>query len=367
MIYNWQLPEWPNFNYDLSKVEDRIFDFAQKVGKINGVINLLPEDKRENALIETMVIEALKTSEIEGEYFSREEIMFSIKRNLGLEGEFKTIDKSAEGISELLVEVRKQISKPLSATMLFHWHDKLMKGTKGIGVGCWRKGTQPMQVISGTIGKEKIHFEAPPSSIVAAEMKKFIQWFNDTAPTGSLDIKAAPVRSAIAHLYFESIHPFEDGNGRIGRAISEKALAQGIGMPNTLSLSRTIEQDKKSYYLALKEAQQNNDLTNWISYFVNLILTSQEHTEEQIEFILKRSRFYTKHEGSLNHRQQKVILKILEAGPTGFEGGMSAKKYMSICKTSKATATRDLQDLVEKKIFKPIGGGRSVRYDLILN
>jgi Fic family protein len=223
-----------------------------------------------------------------------------------------------------------------------------------------------MQVVSGAVGHERVHFEAPPSSRIPEEMARFIRWFNDTAPGGSAEIRKAPVRSAVAHLYFESIHPFEDGNGRIGRALSEKALSQGLGRPALLSLSRVIEAQRKDYYGALKDGQQSNEITLWITWFVHLVLEAQIQAEEQIDFTLKKTRLFDRFRDQLNERQLKILRRILEEGPGGFEGGMSAKKYMTITGTSKATATRDLQDLADKGIFVPTGGGRSTHYKINL-
>jgi Fic family protein len=240
----------------------------------------------------------------------------------------------------------------------------LLQENTGLLIGAWRTHQEPMQIISGPYGKQKIHFEAPPSGNVTSEMKKFIQWFNDTAPGGKKEIKKAPVRSAIAHLYFESIHPFEDGNGRIGRAIAEKALSQTVGRPILLSLSQTIEADKKAYYAALEKAQRNNEITNWINYFVDTTLKAQKHAIEIIDFILKKAKFFDRFKEQLTERQTKAINKIFEAGPEGFEGGMNANKYMSINKVSKATATRDLQTLVLMNVLLPKGSGRSTSYIL---
>ncbi len=187
-----------------------------------------------------------------------------------------------------------------------------------------------------------------------------------TAPGGENEINKPAVRSAIAHLYFESIHPFEDGNGRIGRAISEKALSQGVRRPVLLSLSKAIEANKKKYYEALQIAQRSNEITDWICYFVNMTIDAQNKAENQIEFTLKKTKFFDYFESQLNERQLKVIRRMLEEGVKGFEGGMNTKKYISISHTSKATATRDLQDLVEKTIFIPSGGGRSTSYTINL-
>jgi Fic family protein len=240
----------------------------------------------------------------------------------------------------------------------------IMAGSRGGKVGQWRRHVEPMQVVSGAVGKPTVHFEAPPSSRVPKEMTRFISWFNETAAGGKLEIKRPLVRAAVAHLYFESIHPFEDGNGRIGRALSEKALSQGIGRPALLSLSRAIEAQRKKYYEALQTGQQSNEITPWVTWFVNMAVEAQKHAEEQIEFTLKKTKFFDRFKDELNERQVKVMRRMLEEGPKGFQGGMNAKKYMGITDTSKATATRDLQDLVEKGVLVPSGGGRSTRYEI---
>jgi Fic family protein len=237
-----------------------------------------------------------------------------------------------------------------------------------IHAGAWRSHEDPMQVVSGTIGKEKIHFEAPPSSKVPSEMASFIEWFNDTAPGGKKEIKKAPVRSAISHLYFESIHPFEDGNGRIGRAIAEKALSQTLGRPVILSLSKAIELNKNAYYASLEKAQRSNEISPWIEYFVRMAHEAQTDAEIQISFTLNKTKFFDRFRDQLHERQLKVIRRMFDEGPPGFAGGMNAKKYIGITKTSKATATRDLQHLMEIGAFVLSGkaGGRSTSYQLNL-
>jgi Fic family protein len=320
-----------------------------------------------DAVIDTMVAEAIKTSEIEGAYFSRQDVMSSIRNNLGLNKKPDNVkDKKAAGIGKLMVDVRNSYSEPLTTEKLFVWHEMLMADNKDIEIGKWRTHKSPMQVVSGAHGKEKVHFEAPPSAKVPKEMAAFIKWFNDTAPGGKNEIRKAPVRSAIAHLYFESIHPFEDGNGRIGRAIAEKALSQTLGRPVLLSLSRTIDADKKSYYQALKNGQKSNNITTWVKYFVQTLLLAQKQTGQLIDFSLKKTKFFDHFRDRLNERQLKVIKRMFDAGPEGFEGGMNASKYVIIVKTSKATATRDLQTLAEIKAFIPKGGGRSTSYDINL-
>ena len=368
MKYNWQQKDWTNFKYQLGDSEDQLFEFSERTGRISGFLSGLTKEAQTETMIEFMVSEAIKTSEIEGEYLNRNDVMSSIKNNLGLLAKIETVnDKRAEGIAELMIDVRVSYAQPLSEEKLFDWHRMLMKGSKGITTGYWRTHDEPMQVVSGALGKEKIHFEAPASKNVPDEMEKFMQWFNETAPGGTKEIKIAVVRSAIAHLYFESIHPFEDGNGRIGRAISEKALSQGVKRPVLLSLSKSIESNKKAYYNQLQKAQKGNEITPWVNYFVSMALDAQIQAEKQIEFTLKKAKLFDNFKNQLNERQLKAIKRMLEQGPNGFEGGMNARKYISITGTSKATATRDLQDLSAMKLLIPKGGGRSVSYDINLN
>ncbi|GAB4191667.1 MAG: Fic family protein [Wenzhouxiangellaceae bacterium] len=365
MTYIWQFPGWPEFHYDASQVEESVLRFMEKTGRVSGLLDGLPESTRIDSVIDLMVSEAVTTSQIEGEYLSRQDVLSSIRNNLGLPGAVERIpDQRAQGIAGLMLAVREEFAEPLTEAMLFDWHSQLMLGNTKIAIGAWRTHSEPMQVISGPIGKEKIHFEAPPSVAVLEEMRQFTAWFNNTHTNGPHTITQAPIRAALAHLYFETIHPFEDGNGRIGRAISEKALSQGIGRPVLLSLSSVIEANRQAYYDALQRAQRSRDQTPWITYFTNVCLQAQISAEAQIAFTLKKTRFFDQYRDQLNARQHRVILRMLEEGPTGFEGGMNARKYVGIAKTSKATATRDLQDLATRGILRIQGGGRSTRYVL---
>lgn len=366
MAYNWQLSDWPEFTFDLSGIEDILLAFATETGRISGLLQAIPDNVQIETVIQTMVAEAVKTSEIEGEYLSRQDIVSSIRNNLGLNPVAEKVkDKKAQGAATLMVDVRNSYSDPLTEEKLFEWHRTLLPDSK-VNTGIWRTHEAPMQVISGAYGIEIVHFEAPPSSRVPDEMNAFIKWFNNTAPKSAMEIKHAPVRSAIAHLYFESIHPFEDGNGRIGRAIAEKALSQTIGRPVMLSLSCTIEANKKDYYQALKDGQRSNEITEWISYFAQTCLAAQTDALGLIEFTLKKTKLFDRYKDKLNERQLKAVRKMLDTGIEGLEGGMTAKKYMSITKASKATATRDLQELVKIGLFLPFGGGRSIHYKLTI-
>lgn len=364
--YNWQQSDWPHFRFELAHLHPLLLSIAEKFGLVQGKLTHLSQTLQTEALINLLIEEAIKTSEIEGEHLSRLDVRSSIKTKLGLHTDHLVRDERAKGIVELMFNMRDTFLEPLTEAQLFDWHLMLLSGTTNpnLRVGCFRTHEEPMQIISRHNGKLLIHFEAPPSKNVRNEMKKFIHWFNNTAPGQPNAIVFAAVRSAIAHLYFESIHPFEDGNGRIGRAIAEKALSQGSGYPSILSLSQAIEANKKTYYAALHSASKSNEITSWLDYFVNIISSAQSYVENQINFILKKSKFFSIYENVLSERQLKVVKRMFESGIKGFEGGMSAKKYMIITDVSKATATRDLQHLLEINAFKQIGSGRSARYEL---
>lgn len=367
MHYNWKHPDWPKFEFSTSEMDDLLYHFYEKIGRISGLFEGLREKMQLDTMIKLLVAEAVKTSEIEGEYLDQKDVQSSIRNNLGLfEGNEKVRDKRAEGVSELMIDARRSFAEPLTQEKLLSWHTMLMKGDTAITAGEWRTHEEPMQAVSGPMGREKVHFEAPPSNRVPHEMDRFIRWFNDTGKGGTREIKKPVIRAAIAHLFFETIHPFEDGNGRIGRAISEKALSQDTNRPVLLSLSQAIESRKNDYYESLKHAQRSMEITPWLRYFVKTTLEAQDMAEQHIMFTMKKDKFFNRYSDCLNSRQLKVIRRMFKEGPSGFEGGLNARKYQAISKTSKATATRDLQDLVDNHILLRRGGGRSTSYDLNL-
>ncbi|WBL22734.1 Fic family protein [Zunongwangia sp. HRR-M8] len=362
-MYNWQLKNWPSFDYNFKAIDDIIIEFASETGEVKGIIDSLPSDFRQDAIIQFMIDEAIKTSAIEGEYYSRQDVMSSIRNRLGIGDGTAIRDINARGIAELMVEIRENFSKTLNERLIKGWHAMLFTRSRYIQAGTYRSGKDPMLIISGSYGKEEIHYEAPPSHRVPVEMKQFTKWYKEFEIENN-DIRSSLIKTAIAHLYFETIHPFEDGNGRIGRAIADKCLSESLGRVLVLSISTAIEQNKKEYYQALKRAQRSLNITDWIVYFCETILTAQKNAKAVIRFILKKAKFLDQHRGNLNDRQLKVILKMFDKGVEGFEGGMTAKKFISLTKTSKATATRDLQDMASKGILKPLGGGRNVHYEL---
>jgi len=366
MKYIWQQDNWPAFIWQSPKAEMNAYAYAMEAGNLVGQISHLSEAEKTDALIDLMVSEAVKTSKIEGELYDRDDVRSSIRNQLGIAPSPENVkDPRANGVSALMISVSRNYAEDLTAERLFEWHDMLISDKyvrKHMEIGQWRTDVEPMQIVSGVYGREKVHYEAPPSKDVPAEMERFIKWFNDSRG------EKGPVRAAIAHLYFEVIHPFADGNGRIGRAISEVALSQDLGHPAILSLSSTIEAHRKEYYEALSKASQGGmDITAWVEWFTGLVLEAQLQAKEQIDFVLAKARFWDNFGHILNERQTKVAARMLKEGLSGFEGGMSAQKYMKLADCSKATATRDLSDLVERGAFKKQeGGGRSTRYDVKL-
>jgi Fic family protein len=357
-MYNWQHKNWPEFKFDSSSIDNELMKFMLKAGELKGIISALPESISIETIIQIMVSEAIKTSEIEGEIINRIDVMSSIRKNLGLPISQEPKDKNAIGLSQLLIDVRNTYKQPLTEKKILEWHKLLMGNNKKINAGQWRKGAEPMQVISGSASEPKVHFEAPHSKIVPKEMKKFIEWYNKS------EINSPIIKAAVSHLYFESIHPFEDGNGRIGRAIAEKALSQGFDNPIMFSISKFIEENRSAYYKALQHAQQRLEITKWIEWFASIIIIAQDDAEKTIQFTIKKMNFFDKYNKKFNDRQKKVVNRMLEEGINGFKGGMNVKKYISITDTSKATATRDLQELAEMNVFEIKGAGRSTSYEI---
>lgn len=357
-IWNWQQKDWPNFFYDknLIKVEEELF--LKEAGLFLGVVKSVTENDKKILKIELIGSEAFKTSEIEGEILNHQSLQSSIRRNFGLSASEKAALRE-EGVAEMFADLYHNFDKDLTHKQLFSWHKMLFKSHEKFKSGSYRTHKDPMQVVSGKIYDPKVHFEAPPSDKVKKEMDRFILWFNQSRKT-----IPALARAAIAHLYFVSIHPFEDGNGRIARALTIKALSQNINRASLISLSTIIQDKKKSYYQALESNNKSCKINDWINYFAKVIIAGQKHSQGLAEFLLKKKKFYEKHFKALNSRQDKAIARIFKEGIKGFDGGLSADNYLKITKTSRATATRDLQELVDLKIFAKKGEGRWTRYFL---
>lgn len=356
MLWNWQLPDWPNFRFDAERIVQLEKELLLTVGSCSAFLKKIEKEDRYQFIIEILSSEGEKSSKIEGEILDRESLQSSIKKHFGLNFLQKSKFLKEAGVAELLYDVYYSYDKPLSHHMLWTWHAKLFKTNIEINTGKYREHNEPMQIVGQRLDSSHIYFEAPPSNRVYSEMQKYIEWFNGN--------KTMPIlaKTAIAHLYFENIHPFEDGNGRIGRAIVEKSLSQGVGRPVLIAVSKVLEKRRKEYYRALEACNRTLEATNWVEFFANVILQAQEESLNLLNFIMEKSRLLTKLEGKINSRQEKILLRMFQEGPSGFQGGLSADNYISITGTSRATATRDLTELVELGALFKTGELRHTRY-----
>lgn len=366
MTWNWEKPDWPDFAWDAARLAKAEEQFLLEAGVFVGAVKHVGQDDREQLIVEAMSTEALTTSEIEGESLDRTSVQSSIRKQLGLAGARRTASPAEQGIAEMMVDLYRRFAESLSDQMLFDWHRMLVHGRRDLAdIGRYRTKREAMQVVSGAIYAPKVHFEAPPSSAVPREMRRFVKWFNRTAPNGS-DALPPLARAGIAHLYFVSVHPFEDGNGRIARAISEKALAQGLGQPTLIALAATILAKRRAYYDALEAANKQNEVTPWLLWFAATAIEAQRRTISSVEFLIDKTRLLDRLRGQLNDRQQKALLRMLREGPDGFTGGLSAANYASITGASPATTTRDLADMVAKAGLVRTGERRHARYHLAI-
>ena len=364
MVWNWQEKDWPRFHWSKTELENLEAQFLRQSGIFIGVSQHLSSEEQALLTVNIMTGEAVKTSEIEGEYLDRNSVQASIRRNFGLEVRHQRIPAAERGIADMMTDVYRNFAQPLSDTMLCYWHNLLTHARHDLKeIGCYRSHEEPMQILSGPIGKTKIHFEAPPSYLIEKEMDQFVSWFLETAPMVEKPLPAL-TRAGIAHLYFVSIHPFEDGNGRIARAIAEKSLSESLGRPTLIALSQIIQSNRKAYYKALESNSRGNEITQWLVYFAEKILEAQNYSIDLVNFLVKKTKLYDRMKGQLNARQEKVMARMFQEGLEGFKGGLSAENYISITDTSRATATRDLQDLVEKEVLIKVGQLKSTRYYL---
>jgi Fic family protein len=365
--WNWQHARWPHFSYDRAQLAALEAQFLQQSGLFVGSIRHISQDDKNQITVELISEEAFNTSEIEGEILNRDSLQSSIRRNFGLSADNRKIPPAESGIAKVMVDLYQHFDVPLTDNVLFRWQADLMNGRRDLGdIGCYRTGSQPMQVVSGAIHAPRVHFEAPPSSAMPSQMAAFLDWYAHTAPGGSSPLPIL-TRAGIAHLYFVCIHPFEDGNGRIGRAIAEKAIAEGLGHAALIALSLTINRGRKTYYDMLERSNKGIDITDWLVYFAQTVLDALAHTQQGVEFIIAKARFFDRLRGQLNERQEKALARVFREGPSGFAGGLSAENYIRITGTSRATATRDLQDLVDKDALLRTGLLKSTRYHLQLD
>lgn len=362
MHWNWELPAWPQFTYDTTQISQKERKFLLDVGNASGFLKNIGSAEYHQFVVEILSSEGLESSKIEGEILDIESLQSSIKKCFGLKTLEKTGSKKEAQMANVLCNVYESYEQPLSHEMLWKWYASLFDEQLSLSdLGKYRTHPEPMQIVSNRYDKPKVFFEAPPSKIIPNEMKRYLTWFNSTSEDPIL------VRAAIAHLYFESIHPFEDGNGRIGRLLVEKVLSQGVKQPILIAVSKVLEKRKNEYYTALERCNRTLEIGHWVDFFSDVILQAQEESMALLDFLIKKSKMLTMLAGQLNLRQEKVLLRMFAEGPSGFQGGLSAEKYISITKASRATATRDLLDLVQKNALTKTGELRHTRYWLNLS
>jgi len=364
MTWNWQLPDWPEFTWDQARLTRAETLFAEGAGMVIGSSRHLDETSRETLVVDILSVDALATSAIEGEVLDRDSVRSSIRRQLGLAGDRRSVGAAEAGIAEMMVSLYRSLAEPLDHDRLHAWHRMVMNGRRDLeAIGRYRTHREPMQIVSGAVYAPRVHFEAPPSEQVPAEMERFLAWFEDAAPTGTRPLPAL-TRAGLAHLWFESIHPFEDGNGRIGRAIAEKALAQGLSAPVLTAVAGSLLKHRREYFGALEAASRDLEVTDWLLWFAAKVIEAQRRSLAQVEFIIGKARLLERVRGKLNARQEKAVLRMFAAGPDGFTGGLSAGNYRGITGATPATATRDLADLVALEVLRRTGERKATRYHL---
>lgn len=363
--YIYQFKDWPRFTWDDAKLLFLLGNVRNNQGKLTGRMEALGFQLREEAVLETLTSDVLKSTEIEGEILNTDQVRSSVARHLGIAipGLIQS-DRNVDGVVEMMLDATQQHNLPLSAERLFGWHSALFPGGRSgmykITVGEWRKDeTGPMQVVSGALGKERVHYLAPPAEIINSEMDVFIHWFNSENELDSV------LKAAIAHLWFITIHPFDDGNGRIARAIADMQLARADGSSQRFySMSSQIRKERNQYYDLLEKTQQGNlDITEWMLWFLNCLSGALEATNNTLSRVLFKAKFWETHNATpLHDRQRLIINKLLD----GFEGKLTSSKWAKINKCSADTALRDIQDLISKNVLrKEQGGGRSTNYELV--
>jgi len=365
--YIWQRPNWTHFTWKSDEILDLLGKSRLLQGRLLGKVvdQGLPIDPQAHA--EVLVEETIKTSAIEGEKLDTRSVRSSVARKLGLPSAGLPVDRYVDGLVAILLDATQNHDLPLSVERLCGWHTELFpsgySGMHKIRVGAWR-GDEPMRVVSGPLGREKIHFEAPPSKKIDHEIALFLSWWN----TGSGRMEGL-IRAAMAHFWFVTIHPFEDGNGRIARALTDMALAQDDGQNHRYySLSSQIMEDRTAYYEILERCQKGgSDITEWLVWFLGCFSIAIERSETILSVVFTKAVFWRIHaQTPLNDRQRKVVNKLLDAGRGAFEGGLTTRKYSAMTGVSKITAFRELNRLLELGLIKQNPGkGRSVSYDLV--
>lgn len=362
--YLYDRPEWPRFRWDAERLSPLLAEVRYRQGCLIGRMNRLGFQLRTEAVLDTLTEDVLKSSEIEGEKLDREQVRSSIARRLGIDiGGLTPADRNVEGVVEMMLDATQQFDQPLTEQRLFDWHAALFptgrSGMTRIRVGAWRDdATGPMQVVSGPMGRERIHFEAPAAERLQGEMSRFLKWL-------AVDRGSDPVlKAGIAHVWFVTIHPFDDGNGRIARAIADMVLARSEGSSRRFySMSAQIRKERKAYYEILEATQKGElDVTGWLEWFLGCLGRAFVRTETILAVVLGKARFWDRFAATeFNERQRSMLNRLLQ----GFEGKLTSSKWAKLEKCSQDTALRDLEDLIRKGVLeKELAGGRSTSYRL---
>ncbi len=363
-IFIYQQEDWPNFIWNINELSGLLATVRNKQGRLIGKMEALGFHLQNEAFLETLTTDILKSTEIEGIILNKAEVRSSVARRLGIDiGGLSPTNRDIEGVVDMMFDATTNFDKPLTRQRLFNWHYALFptgrSGMYKIIAGNWRDdSTGPMQVVSGAMGKEKVHYQAPPAHIIDEEITAFLNWFNKT---DDIDLV---LKASVAHLWFVTLHPFEDGNGRIARAIADMLLARSDGIPQRFySMSSHIQKERKTYYEKLEKTQKGNlDITEWIYWFLNTLLAAIVNSEETLALVVRKHKFWNTHGTEINNeRQKKVLNKLLGE----FTGNLTSSKWAKIAKCSQDTALRDIQDLINKGILiKSDAGGRSTQYKL---
>ncbi len=365
-VYVHQLKNWPSFYWNAEELNGLLREIHQQQGKLLGKMENIGFGLQAEASLQTLTLDVVKSSEIEGELLDADQVRSSIARRLGMDiAGLIPADRHVEGIVEMMMDATQQYQQPLTAERLFAWHAALFptgrSGMHKIVVGAWRDNPSddPMQVVSGAMGKQKVHYEAPASELLNDEMKTFIHWFNKTNDIDPL------LKAAIAHFWFVTLHPFDDGNGRMARAIADLQLSRADNTAQRFySMSAQIRKERNAYYAILEETQQGNlDITGWLQWFLQCMHRSMQSSETILAEVLKKTVFWKEHATTVfNNRQVLMLNKLLD----GIQGKLTSSKWAKMAKCSQDTALRDIQDLLTKKVLtKEEAGGRSSSYVLI--
>ncbi|KND57628.1 Fic family protein [Candidatus Burkholderia verschuerenii] len=362
--YIWEAPDWPDWRYDMSRLAEPLADVSREQGRLLGRLADAGIALRDRASLAALTEDVVKTSAIEGEHLDVASVCSSIARRLGVDiGALAPTDRNVEGVVDMILDATLESASPLDQDRLFGWHAALFptgySGMSRISVGAWRDDSHgPMQVVSGPIGRQQVHFEAPPADRLDDEMTRFLNWINAASAEPLL------LKSGLAHLWFVTLHPFDDGNGRIARAVGDLLLARADHSPQRFySLSAQIQRERKAYYAILERTQKGTlDVTDWLIWFLEAVLRALKHAHDALDVVFVRTRFWQRWaDAALNERQTKLLNRLLD----GFDGKLTSSKWASIAKCSPDTALRDINDLVALGILQRApGGGRSTSYEL---